>query len=733
MSETTTPHHWFDFNDPVPMAALPQHDLNRLRTSLRDHAELVLRYLFPHGKFEGHRFLIGNLGGAPGKSLVVELQGERRGLWMDFATDESGDLIDLWAAVHHLSVQSDFQRLVRDIAAWLALPVAGRPVPAAPDVALDTLGRHAAKWDYFSVDGKLLACIYRYDTSEGKEYRPWNPVARNHSMPSPRPLFHLPQIDQADTVVLVEGEKCAEALQGVGIVATTAMGGAKAPLDKTDWSPLKGKIVILWPDHDQTGQQYMEKLIPILMAIGVKALRRIAIPGDKPAKWDAADAVAEGMNIDDLLTNAVPVGSFGRRIVDWHAADRFRGEPLPRRWLIDGVFPLAQPALVAAGGGVGKSYLLLSLARSVAAYDGAWLDAPSLFGGTLTSHGVAIYITAEDDAIEVHERMHQMGPIPAGLYVMPLPDAGGAMALFGPDPVTRGPAITPAWQALRDELSALAGLCLVVLDPLQPLCALDLNVPENAQFVCSSLAALAADTGASVIVSHHFAKREAATPEQAREAIRGTGGLVDGVRAVYALWHPKEAEARHICEILDESFERGRVVMGAVVKANGRANLGITSYIRNRHGLLIDRTAEMAQNIRDLKNEEDLRPQLKAAIAETAEQGIPYTKTGMNGAYERRFELPTIFHGIGKHKLVGWIDELLAAGELVSAMVQGSRVVKWLDIPTGPIARGVANFRPGHIDRSNRGRKKSEADNSAHESVSITQGETPCCTPTSSI
>lgn len=80
----------------------------------------------------------------------------------------------------------------------------------------------------------------------------------------------------------------------------------------------------------------------------------------------------------------------------------------------------------------------------------------------------------------------------------------------------------------------MAGLILVVLDPLQPLCALDLNVPENAQFVCSRLAALAASTGASVIVSHHFAKREASTPEQAREAIRGTGGLVDGVRSVYA-------------------------------------------------------------------------------------------------------------------------------------------------------------------------------------------------------
>lgn len=40
--------------------------------------------------------------------------------------------------------------------------------------------------------------------------------------------------------------------------------------------------------------------------------------------------------------------------------------------------------------------------------------------------------------------------------------------------------------------------------------------------------------------------------EQAREAIRGTGGLADGVRAVYALWQPKEDQAKKSCEALGE-------------------------------------------------------------------------------------------------------------------------------------------------------------------------------------
>jgi hypothetical protein len=407
--------------------------------------------------------------------------------------------------------------------------------------------------------------------------------------------------------------------------------------------------------------------------------------------------------VEGLLRSSRPVADavLPLDITCWRAAERFVGEPQVRRWLVDGVFPQAQAALIAAAGGVGKSFLLLALAREVAAFDGIWANAPTLFGGALAGQGVAIYVTAEDDAIEVHNRLNALGPIPDRLYVLPLPDAGGAVPLFAPDPSIRGPATTTAWTDLERQLKAMPGLRLIVLDPLQPLCALDLNVPENAQFVCSRLAALAAGTGASVIVSHHFAKREASTPEQAREAIRGTGGLVDGVRSVYALWNPKEEQAKAICKTLGETFERGRVVMGGVVKANGRANLRVTTFLRDARGLLVDRSQDVA---RAGKSDVDLLPALKAAIARAAAEGQPYTKTGGNGVYERRHELPEAFHVIGKHRLADWVGTLLDREELVMAMAQGSKLVKWLDVPGGPVASGQAVFVTEHLGRSGAGR-----------------------------
>jgi len=703
-AEPVAVHPFLDFND---VADIPvRYDKDEIRARLLDQLESVLIYLFPHGKRRGTQFFVGNLQGDPGDSLVIELDGPKRGVWIDFATGESGDVLALWASVRGYTLPADFSDLLDDAGNWLVVPRIVPTPTVRSSLAYDDLGPHTGKWDYFDADGQLLACVYRYDMPTGKQYRPWDARSRAMRMPQPRPLYNLPAIVASDAVVLVEGEKCADALAHFGIVATTAMGGAATAIDKTDWTPLAGKTVAVWPDHDDAGARYADAVIPKLIHIGAK-VRRVTVPQDKPRKWDAADAVAEGFDVVSLLATSSPVADAVQPldITRWRAADRFIGEPQIRRWLVDGVFPQAQAALMAAAGGVGKSFLLLALAREVAAFDGIWANAPMLFGGALAGHGVAIYVTAEDDAIEVHNRLNALGPIPDRLYVLPLPDAGGAVPLFAPDPSTRGPATTVAWSDLERQLKAMPGLRMVVLDPLQPLCALDLNVPENAQFVCSRLAALAASTGASVIVSHHFAKREASTPEQAREAIRGTGGLVDGVRSVYALWNPKEEQAKAICKALGEPFERGRVVMGGVVKANGRANLRVTTFLRDARGLLVDRSQDV---VRAGKTDVDLLPALKAAIARAAAEGQPYTKTGGNGVYERRHELPEAFHNVGKHRLADWVGTLLEREELVMAMAQGSKLVKWLDVPGGPVAGGQAVFVIGHLGRS--GARRANAD-----------------------
>jgi hypothetical protein len=167
------PHPFFDFND-APARIERRHDKDELRNRLLDQLEAVLIYLFPNGKRQGTRFVVGNVQGDAGDSLVIELEGPKRGVWIDFATGESGDVLALWAAVRGFAVPRDFGELLDDVGDWLVVPSSFIPVQVKSSAAHDTLGPHTAKWDFRSADGELLACVYRYDTPEGKQYRPWD-------------------------------------------------------------------------------------------------------------------------------------------------------------------------------------------------------------------------------------------------------------------------------------------------------------------------------------------------------------------------------------------------------------------------------------------------------------------------------------------------------------------------------------------------------------------------------
>lgn len=296
---------WIDFNDapdqtrPKPEERLTTDDLkDRLHTRLRE----VLFYLLPAGKIRNGVFTVGDIHGSKGDSLTVALSGPKTGMWHDFATGDGGDILSLWGAVQGLDPRHRFPDIVSAAHAWLGTPIAS-PVHSKADEYAD-LGPHSAKWDYLNAQGDLIACVYRYDTSSGKEFRPWDVKSRKRRAPDPRPLYNQPGIAASSSVILVEGEKCADVLIALGLCATTAMNGANAPVDKTDWSPLYGKHVMIWPDHDEAGRHYAEAVAQKLRILGLASLSILTPPTNKPDKWDAADAVTEGVDVPAFLASA---------------------------------------------------------------------------------------------------------------------------------------------------------------------------------------------------------------------------------------------------------------------------------------------------------------------------------------------------------------------------------------------------------------------------------------------
>ncbi len=364
---------YFDFNDAADRTTGTVEDVESLRHALIDRLESVLLFLFPQGRIRGGKFYVGDIDGSAGKSLVVEMEGSRRGLWFDFATDMGGDVFDAWAMSRNLSVRTDFPRILDEVRQWcgVAPPMATNHRRAVRSQPVDELGPYTATWDYQTPLGELIARVYRYDPEPGrKEFRPWDVRARMWRAPDPRPLYNQPAMATAREVVLVEGEKCAQALIGQGIVATTAMNGARAPIDKTDWSPLRGKDVVIWPDRDPPGWDYAEAAAKACVAVGSCSVVIVIPPEGKPDKWDAADAIDEGFDCKAFIESGeritvkasaavLPAFTMGEMLDD--------DTPLPTDLVSGRIITTGGIAIFGGAPKVGKSDFLLSWLAHMAA------------------------------------------------------------------------------------------------------------------------------------------------------------------------------------------------------------------------------------------------------------------------------------------------------------------------------------------------------------------------------
>ncbi len=293
---------WTDFNDASSAPPDSRAGVSALRTALLQRLEGVLASLLPAGKMRKGKFFVGDIDGSEGDSLEIELDSGKEGLWIDRATGQGGDIFDLIATHHGIQIKTDFPKVVEISEALLghAPRTAQRKPAKTPPV--DDLGPETAKWDYLAADGNLLARVYRYDPpGRRKEFRPWDAKRRKMSPPDPRPLYNQPGLLAAERVVLVEGEKAAQAIIDIGICATTAMGGAAAPVEKTDWSPLTGKAVLVWPDKDKPGWDYALRAADAALAAGALRCAVLMPPNDRPASWDAADAVNEHFDVVAFL------------------------------------------------------------------------------------------------------------------------------------------------------------------------------------------------------------------------------------------------------------------------------------------------------------------------------------------------------------------------------------------------------------------------------------------------
>lgn len=203
---------------------------------------------------------------------------------------------------------------------------------------------YVARFERTASDGELVKdtvprtwCV---DESDGRGLQRWHWKVWD----APRPLYVPATLLSGDPrnvpVVLVEGEKCAEAghqLLGHEFDFVSWQGGCKA-WAHANWGWLMGRTVYLWPDcdsqhtrltkeeresgvdpkskpllaeHKQPGMQAMVHIGSVLAADQSCTVLMCQIP--KPGKvgdgWDIADAIAQGWSPDQVrafIRSAVP-------------------------------------------------------------------------------------------------------------------------------------------------------------------------------------------------------------------------------------------------------------------------------------------------------------------------------------------------------------------------------------------------------------------------------------------
>lgn len=192
---------------------------------------------------------------------------------------------------------------------------------------------HVARFERISSDGELVKdtvpLTWCENTEDGRGGQRWHWKAWEQ----PRPLYVPATLLSGDPssvpVVIVEGEKCAQAgheLLGHEFDFVSWPGGCKT-WHLAAWSWLMGRTVYLWPDCDakrapQTADErkagadpMLKPLLPELKQPGMRAMVGIGsllladygctvhmcsipAPGDVADGWDIADAIAEGWDAE---------------------------------------------------------------------------------------------------------------------------------------------------------------------------------------------------------------------------------------------------------------------------------------------------------------------------------------------------------------------------------------------------------------------------------------------------
>lgn len=280
----------------------------------------------------------------------------------------------------------------------------------------------------------------------------------------------------------------------------TSPNGANAA-KKADWSPLKGRQIIIWPDNDKPGRKYAADVCRLARNAGASRVAVVDPPFDFPLKWDLADPLPEGYTVDNL-----------RRLID--KAKEPSDDQLetvaafPLTWfrdirpmvggidLVEDLIGIGQLSVIYGSANTSKTFFGIDLCAHIA-------SGRTWFGRQVEPGGV-IYVAAEgsfgiSNRVEAFRRYYGIKPD----VKLPLGIVTSSINLCCP------PTDTDALiRTINDAAAEIGGpVRLVVIDTLsRALAGGNENSSDDMGAIMVNADKIREETGAHVMFIHHSGK-----------------------------------------------------------------------------------------------------------------------------------------------------------------------------------------------------------------------------------
>ncbi|MEI6987177.1 MAG: AAA family ATPase [Rhodospirillaceae bacterium] len=508
--------------------------------------------VFPAGRIRAGMFLLGNADGDPGESLSIPLSGRAKCV-ADFGGNFRGDDLDLYAQ----GTGQPLANAIKAAGAMLGQDIPPKPINVTKKFSLQILepfptgiaipdhpqlGKPDGVWLYRRPDGRTQLAHLRFDARDStgklkKQFRPviWRDGRFRWEWPATRQLYGLPELDERPNalVLIVEGEKTADAarLMLPGMVVLTWPQGTSGAV-KADWTPLKGRQVVVWPDADEPGVKAAGIVAELVRKAEASSVRMVKLPDSLPKGWDLADPLHIGWSVDTIASMISEAPAVAEPVIDhgplgdeppaWENYDSHSSAEPPQRdadvkttkgsgrlklvrfndikavigsnTIIKNLLGEGQASCVYGESNCGKSFVVLDIALHIAS-GRSWR-------GRRVKQGGVIYVAAEG-GFGISNRIAAFKQVNPHLADIPFAIVPCAVNLCNPDTDT-----VSLINLIKSEAESLSlPIVLVVIDTLsRAMAGANENSPDGMGAYVMNTDRIRQETGAHCLSVHHSGK-----------------------------------------------------------------------------------------------------------------------------------------------------------------------------------------------------------------------------------